>query len=276
MNNEQIIAQHYHHGSLLAAIVNSLEKQNKNIGELSLDDLAPIDEFHLGGRVASKHFLSQLNFSHQDNVLDIGCGLGGAARFIAHTYQSSVTGIDLTQEYIDTGNEISKWLALAHKVQLKQASALSMPFEHESFTGAFMMHVGMNIEDKQQLFNEVNRVLKKQAYFGIYDVMQQTQHNIIYPVPWASAAEHSFIASVSDYEQRLSASNFEIIAINDRKEFALNFFQKVKKESKANRNITTLGVHTLMKSTAKSKINNLRTNIENGYIAPIEIIVRKK
>lgn len=53
-----------------------------------------------------------LNFSEHDHVLDVGCGLGGAARYIVSQYKSHVTGIDLTPEYIETGKTICSWLGL--------------------------------------------------------------------------------------------------------------------------------------------------------------------
>ena len=82
---EEMIVDHYQHGNLLTAIFDVLNAQGKNITQLSLADLAPIDEFHIGGSKASEHFFSQLNFNRHSHVLDIGCGLGGAARFLATT-----------------------------------------------------------------------------------------------------------------------------------------------------------------------------------------------
>ena len=82
----------------------------------------------------------------------MGCGLGGASRFVANKYSNQVSGIDLAQEYIDTGNALSFWAKMDKQITLHQGSALSMPFEDEMFDGGYIMHVGMNIEDKSQLF----------------------------------------------------------------------------------------------------------------------------
>jgi len=83
--------------------------QGKSTDTVTIDDLAPVDEFHIGGRRASEDFLDQLAFSTQTKVLDVGCGLGGPARFVANRYGSQVTGIDLTAEYVETGNTLCKW-----------------------------------------------------------------------------------------------------------------------------------------------------------------------
>jgi cyclopropane fatty-acyl-phospholipid synthase-like methyltransferase len=50
---------------------------------VSFEDLAGVDEFHVGGRLATEHLLTQLNFTQSSDLLDVGCGLGGAARYVA-------------------------------------------------------------------------------------------------------------------------------------------------------------------------------------------------
>ena len=97
------VPEHYTHGDLLEAIRAGLASLGKAPGNLTADDLASVDEFHIGGRQASMDFLDQLGFAPDMHILDVGCGLGGAARFAAFRYGSRITGIDLTPEYVATG-----------------------------------------------------------------------------------------------------------------------------------------------------------------------------
>ncbi|MCK5336226.1 MAG: class I SAM-dependent methyltransferase, partial [Gammaproteobacteria bacterium] len=142
MSYEQTISEHYFHGSLLNSIEAAIPKLGKTLDSVTVEDLHPVDEFHIGGRLATDNLLDQLNFSKQDHILDIGCGLGGASRYIADKYNNQVTGIDLTQEYIDTGKMLSSWVGLEKQVTLHQGNALSMAFKDEIFDGAIMLHVG--------------------------------------------------------------------------------------------------------------------------------------
>ena len=96
MPTQQDVSNHYTHGDLAAAIRSGIESLGKAIISVTVDDLAPVDEFHIGGRQASDDFLGQLDLSPGKHVLDVGCGLGGAARFVASRYGCRVTGIDLT------------------------------------------------------------------------------------------------------------------------------------------------------------------------------------
>ena len=102
MPTQQDISTHYTHGNLVAAIRGGVEALGKTIISITIDDLAPVDEYHIGGRQASADFLGQLDLTPEKQVLDIGCGLGGAARFVASRYGCQVTGLDLTPEFIET------------------------------------------------------------------------------------------------------------------------------------------------------------------------------
>ena len=60
MPGEQEISTHYTHGDLTAAIRSGIENLGKTIDSVTVDDLAPVDEFHIGGRQASEHFLDAI------------------------------------------------------------------------------------------------------------------------------------------------------------------------------------------------------------------------
>jgi cyclopropane fatty-acyl-phospholipid synthase-like methyltransferase len=77
-------------------------------------------------------FLTNSTFQRV-HILDVGYGLGGAARFAANRYNSQITGIDLKQDYIDTGNALCAWVRLDKKITLQQWSALTMPFLMKHF-----------------------------------------------------------------------------------------------------------------------------------------------
>jgi len=275
MPDDRAISDHYQHGDLLNAIKNALEQLGKTTDTITIDDLALVDEFHIGGRVATENILGQIRISKHDHVLDVGCGLGGAARFVAKKFNSKVTGIDLTQEYIDTGNELCSWLGLDKQITLQQGSALSMPFEEGTFDCGYMMHVGMNIENKAQLFKEIFRVLRPGSSFAIYDVMRIINGELVYPVPWAADKSLSSLASLAEYKNALGVAGFNISSEYNRSKFATQFFEQLQKNNAVNSGPPALGLHTLMKDTTAKKISNMINNIAANYIAPVELIVKK-
>jgi len=275
MSDDKTVSEHYTHGELLQAIQASVIKLGKTIDSVTIEDLAPLDEFHIGGRLATDNLLDQLSFSKNDHILDVGCGLGGASRFIADKLNNRVTGIDLTQEYIDVGKTLCAWVGLDNQVSLHQGSALSMPFEDQAFDGAIMLHVGMNIEDKPRLFAEIYRVLRPGASFAVYDVMQINDGELAFPVPWATEIIDSKLATPDQYRQDLIDAGFKASSENLRRDFAIEFFKQMKTKTETGSGPPAIGLHILMQESTALKIQNMMENIANNFIAPVEIIAQK-
>jgi ubiquinone/menaquinone biosynthesis C-methylase UbiE len=271
MSTEKQVADHYTHGGLIAAIVAGLEKLGKTPQTVTIDDLAAVDEFHIGGRQASEDFLSRLGLTAASHVLDVGSGLGGPSRFTASRFGARVAGIDLTPEYVETGRELNRWLGLDARIDLQQASALAMPFADASFDAAYMMHVGMNIADKKALAAEVARVLKAGGPFGIYDVMRVGEGDLAFPVPWAASPETSALATPAAYRQALEAAGFRVTHERNRRAFALDFFEQMAARTAAE-GPAPLGIHVLMGETRAEKVKNMLANVKDGIIAPVEMI----
>jgi ubiquinone/menaquinone biosynthesis C-methylase UbiE len=269
------VSRHYTHGGLTEAIRAGLASLGKAPDSATIDDLGPVDEFHIGGRRASEDFLDQLGFSAQMHVLDIGCGLGGAARFVANRHGSRVTGLDLTSEYVETGNTLCKWVRLDQRISLQQGSALAMPFADQSFDGAYMLHVGMNIEDKEKLAAEVARMLRPGCRFGIYDVMRTGPGELTFPVPWAATPDLSSVVEPERYKQALQKAGFTVTAERNRRDFALQFFADLRAKTAAAGGPPPLGLHVLMGKSTPEKVQNMIANISAGRIAPVELIARK-
>jgi ubiquinone/menaquinone biosynthesis C-methylase UbiE len=273
MNIEQTVAQHYTHGALERAILAALVASGKDPSHLDLADLAPVDEFHIGGRRATVEFAEQLELRPGMRLLDVGSGLGGASRYFAHERGCTVVGVDLTAEYVAVAESLARRVGLGALVSYRQGSALSLPFEAGSFDGAYMLHVGMNIEDKAKAFAEVRRILKPRGVFGIYDVMREREGELGFPVPWASSAETSFVVSAEAYRPLLESAGFTVEKQRSRREFAIEFFRDMRTRT-AQGAPPPLGLHILMGQTSPQKVGNMIDNLERGLIAPTELVCR--
>jgi len=275
MTQDNSVLAQYSHGSLLNSIEDALSSLGKNSTTTTTADLAAVDEFHIGGRLASEHMFNPLDFDDTSQVLDVGCGLGGPARFVASTYGSHVTGIDLTEEYVATGNTLSQWVGLDKQVELVHGSALALPFSANRFDGAYMMHVGMNIKNKTTLFSQIANVLKPQGVFAIYDVMRDMPGDVVYPVPWANDSGSSFLATTKQYISSLNGAGFEVLSMSVRREFALEFFEKMALLNQKNGGPPALSLHNLIAEDSGLKLKNLASNIASQLVEPVEIIARK-
>lgn len=275
MSHDSSVAQHYEHGSLLEAIERALPAIGRDRSTVTVEDLGPVDEFHLGGREATDHLLARLELSPADHVLDVGCGLGGAARFAANARGCRVTGIDLTEEYVEAGQALSSWVGLGERIDLHRGSALHMPFADATFTAGFMLHVGMNIAAKEALFREIRRVLRPGSRFGVYDIMRGDDGPLTYPVPWAADESTSHLSTLEEYVETATAAGLEVEHEESRRAFALDFVAALRARASAGEGPPPLGLHTLMKSATPTRIGNMAQALTAGVIDPTELILRR-
>ena len=275
MPDHDIVASHYTHGRLLDAIRAGLERLGRSPDDVGVDDLGPVDEFHIGGRQATEEFLAQLDLAADDHVLDVGCGLGGACRFVATRHGCRVTGIDLTPEYVETGRTLCAWTGLQDRITLDRGSATATPYPTGYFDKAYMMHVGMNIADKPALIRELHRVLKPGGRLGIYDIMRTGDGELSFPVPWATTAAEDALGPPEAYKAALEAAGFRLVAERNRRALAEAFFAAFKARLAAAGGPPPLGLHIVLGKTAPLKVANMIENIAAGRFAPVELIADK-
>ncbi|HZH50319.1 MAG TPA: class I SAM-dependent methyltransferase [Microvirga sp.] len=272
MDIERQVASHYTQGRLEGAILDALRRSGKDPDKLANTDLSPVDEFHLGWYAETDELARELGFSRDAHVLDIGSGIGGPARHLAVALGCRVTGIDLTEEFVQVASSLTSRCGLADQVSFRQGSALALPFEDGTFDGAVLMHVGMNIADKARLFSEARRVLKPGARFGVYDIMRTGEGPIPYPVPWAATEATSFVERPETYRRLLAANGFEIEKERNRRDFALALAREMR-EKIAREGMPPLGPH-IINPAMLERFGNVMTVLEPGTIAPVEMIAR--
>lgn len=270
MNPDQHIAEHYTRGMLEEKILRALQNAGTNTDGLSPADLAPLDNLHLGGRQAVEELANFMVLRPGMHLLDVGSGVGGPARYFAER-GCDVTGIDLTEEFVLTAESLTRKLNLGGNAKFRQGSALEMPFASDTFDGAYMIHVGMNIEDKPRLFREVVRVLKAGARFAIYDIMRAGDHALEFPVPWATHPHASFVATVEEYRKALEIAGFRVEHERDRRQFAIEFMERMRAQASAGSH-DLLGVQVLMGEHAPLMLKNVNGAIYAGKLVPVELV----
>ncbi len=273
MTIEQQVARHYGRKDLGAQILAALKQAGKDIACLDIDDLAEVDEFHLGWRPQTAQLGRDLQLSGTDHVLDIGCGIGGPARYFASQYGCHVTGLDLTPAFIEAARMLTMKCRLGEKVAFEIGSALTMPFVGSCFDAACLIHVGMNIADKSTLFAEAKRVLRPGGRFIVYDVMLVNDVPLTYPMPWSAGPATSFVAGPAAYRQLLEKAGFILEAEQNRRDDVLAAVATMRARM-ATEGAPILGLHVMMGPEAKLRLQNVLAALEQGHIAPIEMILR--
>ncbi|TPM38258.1 methyltransferase domain-containing protein [Mesorhizobium sp. B2-3-4] len=271
------VARHYEISGLEQRILAALAETGVDIAHLRASDLEAVDEFHIGGVAATRELIDQMGLTPGARLLDIGSGIGGPARFVASAAGAEVTGIDLTQSYVDIATSLSKRTGLGEMTRFVQGSALDMPFAKASFDAAVILHVGMNLPDKPKLMSETARVLKPGGVFAVYDVMRLKDGDLTYPLPWASDDTMSFVATPDDYRSAAVAAGFSVTAERPRGAFAIEFFAAMRARlaaAQATGKKPSPGLGLVMGDDARTKMTHLVAALEGGILAPVELILR--
>jgi SAM-dependent methyltransferase len=273
MDTERQVAAHYTHGYLLQAILDALQQMGKDPERFTAMDLVTGDEFHLGWLPATAALAQELDLAPGMHVIDVGSGIGGPARYFADAHKCRVTGVDLTQEFVEVANELTRRCGLGDLVSFRQGSALDLPFGAGTFDAATLIHVGMNIADKARLFDNVRRVLKPGGMFCVYEVMRADTGDLPYPMPWAQGSETSFVETPETYRRLLGAAGFTIEREENRRAFVLDLAREMRGQIEMN-GLPPLNAHTLIGPEARVRLGNVMATLERGTIAPVEMIAR--
>jgi ubiquinone/menaquinone biosynthesis C-methylase UbiE len=218
------VREHYSATSLTDQIKSALARIRPEGQTLTVAQLASLDQFHTRGILATAELVSAAGLKPSARVLDLGCGIGGPARYVAATFGCKVTGIDLSPGFIDAATYLTARCGLSDRVTFQVGNALHLPFEAAAFDAVFLQHVAMNIEDRTTLYAEVHRILTPGGRLAAYDLVLRSGA-VVYPVPWARDASTSFLLSEADTRTALEQAGFKPVLWRDDTQTALDWFK---------------------------------------------------
>ena len=267
------IKRHYARGDLATLVLTALASAGKDVDRLAPEDLAPIDEFHVRGRLATLELARAAGLDASTRVLDVGSGIGGPSRCIASAFGCRVTGIDLTDEYCRVATMLAERTGLAHLVTYRQGDALDLPFPDGAFDVVWTQHAAMNIPDKATLYRGMHRVLRPGGALALYDVLAGPAGPVHFPVPWARSPEASFLVTPDELRRLLEASGFRIERWDDTTEAATRWFTSLVKKVQA-ADPPPLGLHVLLGPDFRVMARNLARNLEEGRVLLAQVVAR--
>ena len=269
------IHSYYSPNDLYNSIIEGLNAIGKDLSALTLDDLQPVDEFHIRGDVATKELIKLSGFGSGMHILDVGCGVGGSTRRLSHETGCRVTGIDLSDQYIDAAERLTQLLSMQNRVDFHAASALELPFDGDTFDGAWSIQMNMNIEDKLSWLKELYRVLKPGARAVLYEVCGNKNSPVHFPVPWAQDASMSFLVPPDAFRDLLTEAGFVVDVWNDKTDLAQKAFANMM-EPMGEVTLPELGVHLLVGNDILTKAYNLRRNLDEERVSLVETTALKQ
>jgi SAM-dependent methyltransferase len=274
MTNEADVSGFWEQGNTLERIRDALHKAGLSLDGLTIRDLAPVDHLHARGLPATVDLADRLPIERGQHILDIGCAVGGPARYMAERFGCRVSGIDITSGFIEAGEELNRLTGMVDKVDLRIGDGATLPYEDSLFDGAYTQHVTMNVADRAAFYAEAFRVIKPGGFFALSEHGMGPDGDPIYPLPWANEPELSFLKTRAETEAFLRDAGFGEIDIVDSGSKYVDGYRNMLARIRAE-GPPILGPHVIGGDDISERQANASRSIEEGRTHPIEVVCTK-
>jgi ubiquinone/menaquinone biosynthesis C-methylase UbiE len=169
----------------------------------------PREQMHIGGWDATYLLMNKLDIQSAETILDLCCGEGGTATWLAKTYGLKVFGIDILESAINTAMRRALEAGVSHLVSFKVADVFELPFPDSTFDVIYGQDPdGLAHKDRVDAFKECIRILQPKGKIGF-------QHWILHSGAPDDIIDHYEIVTSENYPymRRLTVDDY----VNDMK-----------------------------------------------------------
>jgi SAM-dependent methyltransferase len=260
------LAQQYATGLAREHIEHALVLSGLDLNNLRRGDLAPLEDFHTMGRIATGQLAELAQIERCDEVLDAGSGIGGTARYLADRFGCRVTTVDLTEEYCKTSRWLNHLVGLDDYISVHHGDVTDLPFSSASFTVVMSQHVQMNVADKSRLYEEARRVLRSRGRLAIWDITAGEPGELDFPLPWADRPALSHLDSGNQLRATIETAGFAVTHWGDMTQQAATMMEMFLRPPPG-----SLGLHIFVDNFVE-KANNLVRGLSNGRLCAVQAL----
>jgi SAM-dependent methyltransferase len=167
-----------------------------------------VEEFHT--------FFLLLNLNNSSRVLEVGCGAGGCAVYLAQTVGAEVTGIDVNENGIRNAEKLAHSFGLAGRVRFMCLDAGDkLPFADCSFDAVFSNDAMCHIPHRLETLREWYRVLRPAGRMLFTDALIVTGILSNYEIATRSSIGTYFFLPPGENEQLVKQAEFSSVSTRD-------------------------------------------------------------
>ena len=266
--------EHYGRVDLAATILEALRAAGRDPDALTVEDLAPVDQFHIRGREATLELAHRAGITAGMRALDVGGGLGGPARTLASEFGCTVEVLDFTEEFCRAGDMLTARTGLSNRVSFRHGNALEMAYPDARFDVVWTQHSSMNIADKERLYKEIHRVLRPGGRLALYEIMAGPTSPIHLPVPWARDPSISHLQPPEAIHSLIATTGFTGLSWVDETAAATQWFQQ-RLSAMASEDPPPLGLRLLLGPDFGEMLRNQALNLSEGRICVVQAVFER-
>ena len=179
------------------------------------EQLFQLDQWHYHGTCAIGAAADALGLRPNSRVLEIGSGIGGPARYLAHSVGCDVTALELQPKVHAIAADLTRRCGLDKRVEHLCGDALSYPIPDAAFDAVVSWLAVLHIPERRRLLARLAKALRPgggcyiedfsmRAPFAAWDLRDLRE--IVFGIT---------VTSTDDYVGDLQAAGFVDIAVTD-------------------------------------------------------------
>ncbi len=192
------------------------------------------------------------NLTPDDRVIDLGCGYGSTARYIASHYGCTVIGQTISNEELKLAQERAEKSDASHLLKFEWGDFHNIEYPDGSFDVVWSQEAFLHGADKNQILSECYRVLKPGGTFIFSDILvrretsQADRERIYARLNTVDIWDHP------DYEQAIKQHGFELLKAEDHSQYVAPTYGGVVSKVRENRSelVSAIGDETVDKTIA--------------------------
>jgi ubiquinone/menaquinone biosynthesis C-methylase UbiE len=237
------------------------------------------DVLHPGGLELTGHLGEVIRLKETDSVLDIACGRGASAIYLAEHFNCRVTGLDYGAENIGAAEAHASNQGVSHLTTFRQGDAEGLPFDDGTFDAIISECSFCTFTGKARATAEMSRVIRRGGRLGLTDVTISgpLPHDIQSLLAWVACVAGS--GPPEEYVSKLEEAGFTDFTVEDQRDALLRLVHDVRRKLLGVELAARLGkldLGGLDLNEAKRLAGHTVELMEGGLIGYTLITARKK
>jgi ubiquinone/menaquinone biosynthesis C-methylase UbiE len=196
-------------------ILAKLAARGDDLARLTQDQLKDFDQDHYGGTAFVDALAERAGIAARHHVLDVCSGMGGPARWLAHTRGCRVTGLDFTLSRVEAAQRLTARVGLTGRVDFVHGDATAMPLPAAAYDVVVSQEAWLHIPDKAAVLRECRRVLERGGVLAFTDVTLGGRLGDAEAARLAAEMHAPEVATRERYLEWLAAAGFAVESCED-------------------------------------------------------------